>query len=127
MWVGKTSDNELQTLIRGGDRKGEIYRKLKSLSDRYADQIRARFPKIPRLVSGYPLNELLPENGFHVGRALVGTESTCVTVLEIVGNLIPNPPARNVVVLGYSDIYHAGDHVPELVKYKPIALEGFND
>ncbi len=91
MWVGKTSDEQLEALIREGGRKGEIYRKLKSLRDRYADRIRARFPKIPRLVSGYPLNELLPENGFHVARALVGTESTCVTVLEIVGNLVPEP------------------------------------
>jgi FAD/FMN-containing dehydrogenase/Fe-S oxidoreductase len=127
MWVGKTSDAELESFIREGGRKGEIYRKLKSLRDRYADQIRARFPKIPRLVSGYPLNELLPENGFHVGRALVGTESTCVTILEIEGNLIPSPPARNLLVLGYPDIYHAGDHVSDILEYKPIALEGFND
>src|SRR5581483_2298053 len=105
MWVGKTSEGELAQLIQEGGRKGEIYRKLKSLRDRYADRIRERFPKIPRLVSGYPLNELLPENGFHVARALVGTESTCVTVLEIVGNLIPNPKFRSLLVLGYPDVY----------------------
>jgi FAD/FMN-containing dehydrogenase/Fe-S oxidoreductase len=127
MWVGKTSDAELESFIQGGGRKGQIYRKLKALRDRYAEEIRARFPKIPRLVSGYPLNELLPENGFHVGRALVGTESTCVTILEIAGNLIPNPPARNLLVLGYPDIYQAGDHVSDILEYKPIALEGFND
>jgi len=127
MWVGRTSDEDLERFIREGGRKGEIYRKLKSLRDRYADRIRARFPKIPRLVSGYPLNELLPENGFHVARALVGTESTCVTVLEIVGNLVPNPPVRNLLVLGYPDVYQAGDHIPEVLPYKPIACEGFND
>jgi FAD/FMN-containing dehydrogenase/Fe-S oxidoreductase len=127
MWVGKTSDEQLEALIREGGRKGEIYRKLKSLRDRYADRIRARFPKIPRLVSGYPLNELLPENGFHVARALVGTESTCVTVLEIAGNLVPNPPVRTLLVLGYPDVYRAGDHIPEILPYKPIACEGFND
>ena len=127
MWVGKTSDEQLEAFILEGGRKGEIYSKLKSLRDRYADRIRARFPKIPRLVSGYPLNELLPENGFHVARALVGTESTCVTVLEIVGNLVPNPPARVLLVLGYPDVYSAGDHLPEILPYKPIACEGFND
>ncbi len=127
MWVGKTSDEQLESFIAEGGRKGDIYRRLKALRDCYADEIRKRFPKIPRLVSGYPLNELLPENGFHVARALVGTESTCVTVLEIEGNLVPNPPARNLVVLGYPDVYQAADHIPEVLKYKPIACEGFND
>jgi len=127
MWVGKTSEEQLEAFMREGGRRGEIYSGLKSLRDRYADRIRARFPKIPRLVSGYPLNELLPENGFHVARALVGTESTCVTVLEIVGNLVPNPPARTLLVLGYPDVYQAGDHIPEILEFKPIACEGFND
>ncbi len=127
MWVGKTSDEELERYIGEGGRKGAIYGKLKSLRDRYADRIRAKFPKIPRLVSGYPLNELLPENGFHVARALVGTESTCVTVLEIVGNLVPNPPVRNLLVLGYPDVYQAGDHIGEILQYNPIACEGLND
>ncbi len=49
------------------------------------------FPKLPRRVSGYNLDELLPENGFHVARALVGTESTCVTILEATLNLVPEP------------------------------------
>ncbi len=127
MWVGKTSDAELATFIREGGRKGEIYSKLASLRNRYADEIRKRFPKIPRLVSGYPLNELLPENGFHVARALVGTESTCVTVLEIEGNLVPNPPVRNLLILGYPDVYKAGDQIGDILPYKPIACEGLND
>ena len=55
---------------------------LRDLRDRYADRIRERYPQIPRRVSGYNLDELLPENGFNVARALVGTEGTCVTVLE---------------------------------------------
>lgn len=126
MWVGKTSDQELESFIREGGRKGEIYGRLKALRDQYAGEIRKRFPKIPRLVSGYPINELLPENGFHVARALVGTESTCVTVLEIEGNLVPDPPVRNLLILGYPDVYQAGDHIPDVLQYKPIACEGLN-
>ena len=126
MWVGKTSDQQLESFIGEGGRKGDIYRRLKSLRDRYADRIRERFPKIPRLVSGYGLNQLLPENGFDVARALVGTESTCVTVLEIEGDLIPNPKFRSLLVLGYPDVYQAADHVPQVLESKPIACEGFN-
>src|SRR5438067_11219221 len=112
---------------RGNIRRAEIYRRLINVRDKYADLIRQRFPKIPRRVSGYNLDELLPENGFNVARALVGTESTCVVILEATLELIPKPRTRSLLVLGYPDIYHAGDHVPDIRKYKPIGLEGIDD
>ena len=125
--VGATSENELEEIIRGGGRRAEIYSRLRDLRDRYADLIRQRYPKIPRRVSGYNLDELLPENGFNVARALCGTESTCVTVLEVTLKLVPSPPIRALVVLGYPDIYTAGDHITEILEYKPVGLEGIDD
>src|SRR5208282_2291858 len=80
--VGATGDLELEMLVRNGGRLGGIYSKLKNIRDQYSDEIRARFPRIPRRVSGYNLDELLPESGFHVARALVGSEGTCAVVLE---------------------------------------------
>jgi FAD/FMN-containing dehydrogenase len=71
MTVGKTSEAELNSIISAGGRKGEIYSELKSIRDRYADEIRKKYPHIPRRVSGYNLDELLPENGFNVARAIV--------------------------------------------------------
>ena len=79
--VGKTSDEELEQIIAEGGRRGEIYARLKALRDHYADLIRQRYPNIPRRVSGYNLDQLLPENGFNVARALIGSEGTCVTIL----------------------------------------------
>ena len=125
--VGPTSETELEEIIRGGGRRGEIYSRLRDLRDRYADLIRQRYPKIPRRVSGYNLDELLPENGFNVARALCGTESTCVTVLEATLKLVPSPPVRALVVLGYPDIYTAGDHITEVLEHKPVGLEGIDD
>ena len=126
MRVGKTSEQELEQIIQEGGQRGEIYARLKALRDHYADEIRRRYPKIPRRVSGYNLDELLPENGFHVARALVGTESTCVIVLEATTHLIYSPPARTLLVLGYPDAYHAADHVPEIMSHHPTGLEGFD-
>ncbi len=126
MRVGKTSDEELEQIISEGGRRGDIYMQLKALRDRYADLMRERFPNIPRRVSGYNLDQLLPENGFHVARALVGTEGTCVTVLEAAVHLVYSPPARTLLVLGFSDAYIAADHVPEIMAHQPIALEGFD-
>lgn len=127
MRVGKTSDEELEHIIQAGGRRGEIYAQLKDLRDRYADLIRERYPNIPRRVSGFNLDELLPENGFNVARALVGSECTCVTVLEATTRLVDSPPVRSLLVMGYVDIYTACDHIPDLLKHKPIGLEGFDD
>jgi FAD/FMN-containing dehydrogenase/Fe-S oxidoreductase len=124
--VGATSPDELEATIRSGGRRGQIYAGLKALRDKYADEIRRRFPRIPRRVSGYNLDELLPENGFNVARALVGTESTCVTILEATLRLVHSPPARTLLILGYPDVFSAGDHVTEILPYRPTALEGID-
>ena len=126
MWVGPTSDAELEKIIGEGGVRGEIYSRLQAIRDKYADEIRKRFPCIPRLVSGYPLQQLLPENGFNVARALVGTENTCVTVLQAKLRLVHSPPVRTLAIFGFPDIYTAGDHVPFCNQYKPIALEGID-
>jgi len=127
MWVGPTSDDEVRHIIAAGGRRGQIFRALLELRDAYGDLIRQRYPKIPRRVSGYNLNELLPERGFNVARALVGTESTCVTILQADMILIDRPQARSLLVLGYPDVYSAGDHVPEILEFRPIGLEGLDD
>ena len=87
--------------------------------------MRQRYPRIPRRVSGYNFDELLPGTPFNVARALVGSEGTCAIVLEARLRLVPNPPCKSLVCLGYKDVFIAADAVPEILKFKPIALEGF--
>jgi FAD/FMN-containing dehydrogenase/Fe-S oxidoreductase len=125
--VGPTSDAELEAIISAGGRRGGIYAGLKSIRDRFAPLIRQRFPRIPRRVSGYNLDELLPENGFNVARALVGSEGTCVTVLDATLRLTASPPFRRLVCIGFPDAFIAADHVPAILEYKPIGLEGFDN
>jgi FAD/FMN-containing dehydrogenase/Fe-S oxidoreductase len=125
MTVGATSDDEFERIRSQGGRRGEIYSKLRMIRDEYRAEIHARFPKIPRRVSGYNLDELLPERRFHVARALVGTEGTCAIVLEAKLKLIHSPQHRTLVGLGYKDAFEAADHVPEILEFKPIGLEGF--
>src|ERR1700732_1315657 len=127
MKVGQTSDGELAKIIAEGGRRGEIYAGLKKLGDTYSDLIQKRYPKIPRRVSGYNLNYLLPENGFHVARALVGSEGTCVTVLEAMCRLVESPPERVLLVIAYPDVYQCADHVPEIMEQGPIGLEGIDN
>jgi FAD/FMN-containing dehydrogenase/Fe-S oxidoreductase len=123
--VGATDPDAIDAIVRDGGRRGEIYSQLRALRERYADRIRERFPRIPRRVSGYNLDELLSENGFHVARALVGSEGTCALVLEARLTLIRSPQHRSLIGLGYPDAFAAADHVPEILQFHPIGLEGF--
>lgn len=125
--VKATSNEQLERLTNEPGRSGEIYRKLRSLAAKYGDEIRKRFPDIPRRVSGFNLNHLLPEQGFHVARSLVGSEGTCVTVLEATCRLVDSPPFRTLAVIGYPDIFSCGDDVPEVMSFGPIGLEGIDD
>src|SRR5574340_244030 len=118
---------ELEQIIRDGGRRGEIYRRLKALRDKYADLIRARFPRIKRRVSGYNLDQLLPENGFNVARALVGSEGTCAITLQARTRLVESPRQRVILVLGFPDIYRAGDAIPHILPFGPIATEGLDE
>jgi len=125
-WVGPTSEEELQRILAGSDRQAAIYRELVALRDEHAQRIRERFPAIKRRVSGFNLDQLLPENGFNVARALVGSEGTCVSVLRARVRLIANPDSKRLFVLGFADIFVAGDAVPEILPHAPIAMEGLD-
>ena len=127
--------HELEVLLYDGRRlrvgKGtsgdpELDRQLTELRDRYAPLIRERYPDIPRRVSGYNLDDLLPENDFNVAAALVGTEGTCVTVLEATVHLIPAPKQKSLLVLGWDTEYEAADHVMTVLEHKPTGLEGID-
>jgi len=125
-WVGPTDERELAKILAGGDRRAAIYRELVALRDEHAERIRQRFPAIKRRVSGFNLDQLLPENGFNLARALVGSEGTCVSVLRARVRLIENPVHKRLFVLGFADIFTAGDSVPEILPHAPIAMEGLD-
>ncbi|HEY3941173.1 MAG TPA: FAD-binding and (Fe-S)-binding domain-containing protein [Acidimicrobiales bacterium] len=125
-WCGETTDDDYAALARREDRQAEVYRQLRRLRDDYAEDIRARYPDIPRRVSGYNLDSLLPEHHFDVAGCLIGSESTLVTVLQAELELVPVVKARNLVVLGFDSIFAAADAVPTILPHEPIALEGID-
>ncbi len=125
-WVGATSEDELEQITAGTDRRAEIYQELKAIRDEYADLIREKYPAIKRRVSGYNLDQLLPENGFNVARALVGSEGSCVSILQAKTRLIENPKQVQTLVVGFESIYLAGDTVADILPYHPIAMEGLD-
>jgi FAD/FMN-containing dehydrogenase/Fe-S oxidoreductase len=126
MTVGAEIDAAHEEIIAAGGRRGQIYRDLRALADHHAELIRARYPDIPRRVSGYNLDSLLPEQELDLAKALVGSESTCVLVLEATVSLMADPPHHALLVAGFPDAATAADHVPELLGTPVIGLECFD-
>jgi FAD/FMN-containing dehydrogenase/Fe-S oxidoreductase len=126
-WCGPTDAGELARILASGGRQAELYSALQRIARRYGDLIRARFPRIRRRVSGYNLDELLPEKGFNVARALVGSEGTCALTLQAEARLVKSPRHRVLVVRSFADIFAAGDAVPEVLAMGPMACEGLDE
>jgi FAD/FMN-containing dehydrogenase/Fe-S oxidoreductase len=125
--VGRHGLDEVARLASGGGRVGELFAGLRRLRDETAALVAARFPPIPRRVSGYGLDQLLHDDHLHVARSLVGSEGTCAVVLGATVRLVEWVPHRAVVVLAYTDLGTAADHVPDLLAHDLEGLEGLDD
>jgi FAD/FMN-containing dehydrogenase/Fe-S oxidoreductase len=126
-WVGPTGDAE----AAGTDGEvGELYRRLRSVRDRYGERIQQAFPDIPRRVSGYNLDSLLCDEGIDVARLVVGSEGTLATFLHAELKLVPLIPHKATVVIGYPDVAAAADAVPAVVEssadHRPLLLEALD-
>ena len=133
---GKTSDSVLSLKVvdgRGrqfeassGEESVAKVTGLKTLIDNNLALLRTELGRFGRQVSGYSLEHLLPENKYDLAKALVGTEGTCVTILEATVALQPIPKHRILVVLGFEDMVAAADAVPRLLPLNPLAIEGMD-
>ncbi|SFL05269.1 FAD-binding and (Fe-S)-binding domain-containing protein [Geodermatophilus ruber] len=88
--------------------------------------LRTEFGRFGRQVSGYSLEHLLPERGFDVAKALVGSEGTLVLVRGATVRLVADAPHRGLVVLGYPSMADAADATPTLLRHRPTACEGLD-
>ncbi len=134
---GRTSDNvvgldvvtgagERLTLGPDGAESGGVLGRLQQLVDGELAAIRTELGRFGRQVSGYSLEHLLPERGFDVARALVGSEGTLAVVLGATVRLVTDAPFRGLVVLGYPSMAEAADATPGLLPHEPTAVEGLD-
>ncbi len=123
---GSMDDARLDGAIARGGREGELYSRIRELRDQTADSVREHFPKLPRRVSGYNLDELMPDRGFNLARAIVGSEGTLATILRATIRAVPRPHEVGLAVLGFDDVFIAADQTPWLLAHRPEALEGFD-
>ncbi|WP_263168954.1 FAD-binding and (Fe-S)-binding domain-containing protein [Streptomyces sp. SCSIO ZS0520] len=86
--------------------------------------LRTGFPELPRRISGYALDAMLPENGTDLARAFCGSEGTLGVLTEAEVALVRPPAARVLAVLGYPDESDAAEAAPALLPYRPMTVEG---
>jgi FAD/FMN-containing dehydrogenase/Fe-S oxidoreductase len=122
--VGPTTPSELDARAALPGTEGRVYRELRALVRDNLALLRSELSTWPRRVSGYGLEHLLPENGFNVAKALVGSEGTCVTVLEATVRLAELPKHKTLAVLGFASDVDAADAVLEILPWSPLTVEG---
>lgn len=108
-------------------RAEHLSEELRSLVSDHLAAIRTELGVIPRQVSGYHVKHLLPEQGFDVARALVGSEGTCAVVTAVTVSLVDEAPSTSMIIAGYADIVDAARDVPVLLRHRPTAVEGVDE
>ncbi|MFF9040457.1 FAD-binding and (Fe-S)-binding domain-containing protein [Streptomyces sp. NPDC014892] len=133
-----TSDGARLTAFAGGVRATDpgdahaaarasaLGEKLKELARANLGPLRTELGRIQRQVSGYHLSHLLPEKGFDVARALVGSEGTCAVVVRARMKLVPKASNPLLVCLGYTDVVDAARDIPTILEFEPAAVEGID-
>jgi FAD/FMN-containing dehydrogenase/Fe-S oxidoreductase len=122
--VGATSPSEVDRRAALPGTEGRVYSELRLLVNDNLALLRTELSTWPRRVSGYGLEHLLPENGFNVAKALVGSEGTCVTVLEATVVLTELPKHTALAVLGFPTDIAAADSVMDILPWSPLTVEG---
>ncbi|MGX1029852.1 FAD/FMN-containing dehydrogenase/Fe-S oxidoreductase [Streptomyces ambofaciens] len=97
---------------------------LRDLVDGDLARLRTGFPDLPRRISGYALDALLPERGADVARSFCGSEGTLGVLTEAVVRLVESPRARALAVLGYADEAGAAEAAAGLLPLGPLTVEG---
>ncbi|MGV9802108.1 FAD-binding and (Fe-S)-binding domain-containing protein [Mycobacterium sp. NPDC003449] len=108
-------------------RAGELTDGLRALAAEYLPEFRLELGRIPRQVSGFHLANLLPENGFDVARAIVGSEGTCAIVVGARMRLVAVPSSALLLIVAYDDIVDAARDVVTILRYSPAAIEGIDE
>ncbi|MFE7239618.1 FAD-binding and (Fe-S)-binding domain-containing protein [Streptomyces sp. NPDC057580] len=97
---------------------------LRELVGSHLALLRTGFPELPRRISGYALDALLPERGPDLARAFCGSEGTLGVMTEATVRLVEAPGSRALAVLGYADESAAAEAAPGLLPYRPLTVEG---
>ncbi len=109
------------------DATARLLRGAMEIGGRYGDEIRRRFPKMIRRVSGYGLDALVDDETLDLTRLVCGSEGTLAVVTRAEFRLHPLPEARALASFQFDSLAAAARATLELLEKKPSALELLDD
>ena len=114
---------DLESKTAGDSLEAKIYREALQLAEEHRSEIDKYYPRIPRRVSGYNLDELLDPEEVNLAKLIVGSEGTLATVVEAKLELVPLPAATGLAVLHFDGLLPALETGFEALELGPSAVE----
>ena len=119
--------SELEGRLSAGGLEGDIYRGVMRIAAEQQEEIDRTYAKIQRRVSGYNLDEFVPQAGLtgpvNLARMVVGSEGTLCVVTEAKVNLVARPTMTSLSVLHFRSVFDASEATMKVLGHDPSSVE----
>jgi FAD/FMN-containing dehydrogenase/Fe-S oxidoreductase len=121
--LGPLTDEALKQKMRTQGLEGDIYKNLFKIGESHRDEILEKYPKIQRRVSGYNLDEFVGDKKFNMGKFVVGSEGTLLTITEAKLKIVPIPKEKTLAVLHCNELIESMEATVACLEINPAAVE----
>jgi FAD/FMN-containing dehydrogenase/Fe-S oxidoreductase len=118
---------EARGRARHADALARLLRGAMEIGDRYDGEIKRRFPKMIRRVSGYGLDALIDPETLDLTRLICGSEGTLAVVTRAEFRLHPLPEARALASFEFDSLSAAARAANRFLQMDPSAIEMLDD
>ena len=117
----------LEGRLSAGGLEGDIYRGVMRIAAEQQEEIDRTYAKIQRRVSGYNLDEFVPQASLagpvNLARMVVGSEGTLCVVTEAKVNLVARPTMTSLSVLHFRSVFDASEATMKVLGHDPSSVE----
>jgi FAD/FMN-containing dehydrogenase/Fe-S oxidoreductase len=121
------SRNETRRRARHADATARLLRGALEIGARYGEEIKLRFPRMIRRVSGYGLDALSDPDTLDLTRLVCGSEGTLAVVTRAEFRLRELPPARALASFEFGSLAEAARATVRFLEMDPSGVELLDD
>jgi FAD/FMN-containing dehydrogenase/Fe-S oxidoreductase len=118
---------EARRRARHADATARLLRGAMEIGERYGEEIKCRFPRMIRRVSGYGLDALVDPETLDLTRLVCGSEGTLAVVTRAEFRLHPLPEARALASFEFESLSAAARATERFLQMDPSAIELLDD